>query len=193
MGKLARFIYYYTGNGDESTPDTEHTETGTVVRFTAQRAIPLIALSAALDTVQDGTGDPSPENIRPIIGWTGASLIVSPTLDDRDGTVYPFDWEDTVGAVYGGSFDVLTGVMTVTMANIESYNGETLPGVWISDRDVYEEGTIPTTGAQVVYELAEPLTYELTPTEVDTLVGKNNIWAITGNVTVTYIGTPATE
>ena len=38
----------------------------------------------------------------------------------------------------------------------------------------------------VVYELATPQTYQLTPTEVTTLLGDNTIWADTGDVTVTY-------
>ncbi|MBQ6756774.1 MAG: carbohydrate binding domain-containing protein [Oscillospiraceae bacterium] len=41
-------------------------------------------------------------------------------------------------------------------------------------------------GVQLVYELATPITYQLTPTEVTTLLGQNNIWADTGDVTVTY-------
>ena len=37
-------------------------------------------------------------------------------------------------------------------------------------------------GSDVCYELAEPITYQLTPTQVRTLVGNNNIWADTGNI-----------
>lgn len=88
--------------------------------------------------------------------------------------------------VYGGSVDLTTGVLTVTDANIASYNGETLPSTWISDRDVYASGTTPSTGAQVVYKLATPTTVQLTPQEVTTLLGYNNISADTGSVEVTY-------
>ncbi len=45
---------------------------------------------------------------------------------------------------------------------------------------------IAMSGVQLVYELAEPQTYYLTPTEVATLLGTNNIWADTGDTTVTY-------
>ena len=38
-------------------------------------------------------------------------------------------------------------------------------------------------GVQLVYELAEPITYHLTPTEVHTFLGQNNVWADTGDVT----------
>ena len=41
-------------------------------------------------------------------------------------------------------------------------------------------------GVQLVYKLATPQTYQLTPTEVTTLLGDNTIWADTGDVSVTY-------
>lgn len=39
---------------------------------------------------------------------------------------------------------------------------------------------------KVVYELATPIVYDLTPTQVTTLLGTNNIWADTGDSTLTY-------
>lgn len=39
---------------------------------------------------------------------------------------------------------------------------------------------------QLVYELAEPQTYQLTPQEVSILLGDNNLWADTGDISVTY-------
>jgi len=41
-------------------------------------------------------------------------------------------------------------------------------------------------GVQFVYELAAPITYQLTPQEVRTLLGQNNIWADTGDTSVIY-------
>jgi hypothetical protein len=94
---------------------------------------------------------------------------------------------DLDGTVYGGTVNVVTGVLTVDKANISSYNGETLPGEWISDRDAYAPGTTPTIGAQVVYELATPQTYQLSPTQVETLIGTNNVWSDTnGDTSLTY-------
>lgn len=88
--------------------------------------------------------------------------------------------------VYGGVLDATSGTLTVTMANIASYDGETLPGKWISDRDVYAPDTTPTTGAQVVYELAEPVEVEVTSQQLETLIGTNNVWSDGGNVSLTY-------
>lgn len=42
------------------------------------------------------------------------------------------------------------------------------------------------TNAQVVYELATPITVQLTPTEVKALLGVNNVWADSGDITVKY-------
>jgi hypothetical protein len=44
---------------------------------------------------------------------------------------------------------------------------------------------------QLCYELATPLTYQLTPTQIEALTGANNIWASSGDVTVTVV-TPET-
>jgi hypothetical protein len=98
------------------------------------------------------------------------------------GNTYNIEFPSQAGTVYGGSLDVTNGVLTVTDGYIASYNGETLPSTWISSMDVYAEGTTPTTGAEVVYKLATPQTYNLTPTEVKTLLGINNIFADTGDI-----------
>lgn len=97
-------------------------------------------------------------------------------------TNYPVTWETEAGTIYGGTLDVVSGVLTVTDAQIASYAGETLPGEWISDRDVYAAGTTPTTGAQVVYKLAKPQTYRLTGAEVRTIAGFNQIYSDAGPV-----------
>jgi hypothetical protein len=94
--------------------------------------------------------------------------------------------------VYGGKLDVVSGVLTLTDGFISSYNGETLPSTWISDRDVYAEGTTPTIGAEVVYELATPQTIQLTPTIIKSLQGENNFFASTGEIIkLEYLGKEA--
>lgn len=89
---------------------------------------------------------------------------------------YPVPFGQTI---YGGTLDFVTGVLTQTWSYIASYNGETLPAEWVSDRDVYAAGTTPTTGAEVAYKLATPQEIQLTPQEIATLLGTNNIWAST--------------
>lgn len=117
------------------------------------------------------------------------NLLFKPMIrlaSDTDSAYEPYQgstYTTSLGqTVYGGTLDMVSGVLTVTHGNIASYNGETLPSTWISDRDVYASGTTPTTGAQVVYELATPLTYQLTAQQIKTLVGTNNVWASSGDI-----------
>ena len=100
--------------------------------------------------------------------------------------IYAVTFPSDIGTVYGGTVDIANGKLTVTDANIVSYNGETLPGEWLSSYDKYAEGATPTTGAQVVYKLATSQTIQLSPTEIDSLYGYNNVWSDVGDVTVKY-------
>ena len=109
------------------------------------------------------------------------------------GTFFPHkgggiiaDWTSVAGTVYGGTIDLISGTLTSTYGIIASYNGETLNGKWISDRDVYAEGTTPTTGAQVAYELDSPVIYELGAQSLNTVEGINNVYTTDGKVTATY-------
>lgn len=123
----------------------------------------------------------------PITGRTGVTVDHS-GADTSDPQTYHVMFPDGQ-TVYGGTVDVVSGVLTVTDAEIASYNGETLPSTWISDRDVYAEGTTPTIGAQVVYELATPQTFQLTPQQIQMLKGANVLWSDADDLTLTYIGT----
>ena len=106
-------------------------------------------------------------------------------------TVSLVDSNNNALTVYGGTLNVTTGELSVTWGNIASYNGETLPGRWISDRDVYAPGAIPTTGAQVVYELAAPVSYSLTGQNLATLSGYNRVTADAGTLAVAYRADPS--
>ena len=95
--------------------------------------------------------------------------------------------------IYGGTYNAVSGVLTVTMGHIASYNGETIGEPWLSSLDEYEEGTTPTIGAEVVYTLDTPITYELTPQELEVLVGTNSVWSDKGDVTVDIKYTELTD
>lgn len=118
--------------------------------------------------------------------YEGGFSINYPSTDTDyhayQGTTYTTSLGRTV---YGGTLDVVSGELVVDRGYIASYNGETLPSTWISDRDEYASGTTPTIGAEVVYELANPQTYQLTPQQVTLLTGDNNVWS-DGNVTLVY-------
>ena len=125
-------------------------------------------------------------NICPISGRTGLSVYVSPTTAQADATTYAVDWTSEAGTVYGGTLDVVTGLLTVNMGNIPSYNGETINEPWLSSMDAYAEGTTPTIGAQVVYTLADPAVYQLGHKFLTVLSGENYVWA-SNNETISVV------
>jgi hypothetical protein len=45
---------------------------------------------------------------------------------------------------------------------------------------------LATNNLQVVYPLATPITIDLTPQQMTTLLGTNNVWSDAGDVEVTY-------
>lgn len=205
---------------------------------------------ANIAPTQSGSGDPSPSNVRPISGWTGCNVYVSPTTTAGDGTTYHITFPSSAGTVYGGTVDVVSGTLIVTDAyktldgtesgwGLSTSTTYIQPFITVTDmtntftgicdtfkRISYSEmntktGIVPYADSRirfsllhadaeemgvsnlptwktwlgahpvsVVYPLATPLTYQLTPQEVAILVGINNIWANTGDVTVKYGDSP---
>ena len=73
--------------------------------------------------------------------------------------------------------DAVTGEGSQEWAHIDSYNGEALPGEWISDRDVYAPDTIPTIGAEIAYKLATPTPFQGTGNQpLPALPGTNTVY-----------------
>lgn len=123
--------------------------------------------------------------------WTTQDVMFSLNAGGRKtyvepmGTIINLDFPETI---YGGHLDLLTGELWKTWEHIASYNGETLPGIWLSNRDLYIEGTAPTAEAEVVYELVAPqLVTTFEPQVIRTLRGVNNIWSNANeNLEVSY-------
>ena len=90
------------------------------------------------------------------------------------------------GQVYGGTYDLTSGVLTITHDCILLYGGEPVGENWISSMDVYSAGATPTLGAQVVYELPTPITYKLDENSITALNGINYVWCDTCDITVDY-------
>ena len=88
--------------------------------------------------------------------------------------------------IYGGTVDGVTGVGSKTWGYIASYNGEALPGEWISDRDVYVSGTTPATGAQVAYKLATPEPFKVNPISIPSRIGINTIYSDADNLSCDF-------
>lgn len=124
-----------------------------------------------------------------VISVTPQTMIeigdVATTYEPYNGNTYtiPFkDSSDNPITVYDGVIDVTGGKLTVTHANIASYNGETINEPWISSKDVYTQGATPTTGAQVVYPLTTPIDYDFNPIALRSN-GVTNISVNCGEVT----------
>lgn len=104
------------------------------------------------------------------------------TYEPYQGDTYDISLPETI---YGGTVDAATGVGEKTWGFIASYNGESLPGEWISDRDVYSAGTTPTTGAQVAYKLATPEPFQATGNQpLTSIVGYNTIYTNGDSITL---------
>lgn len=137
-----------------------------------------------LSTEADATFEPY-TNVCGFSSQTNAVEITvadTPT-DPAETKTYTVQLGDTY---YGGTLDVTRGKLTVTDGHIASYNGETLPSTWLSDRDEYAEGTTPTTGAEVVYKLATPIEIQLTPTQIELLENNNTITTNVSSLDITY-------
>ena len=156
-----------------------------------------------------------------------------------NGNTYSVDWTSEAGTVYGGTLDVVTGVLTVDRAMVDlgtqnwtyvssdtvfyttiadkrdglaalmcshyktagnsgygvsdyaigtSGNSSLLKRVFVSDPNYNTAAGFKTAmnGVQLVYRLATPVTYQLTPTQVAVLTGTNNVWSSGDSVSVTY-------
>ncbi len=123
-------------------------------------------------------------NICPITAFSTGSVEVED--EDEQSTTYAATFTDPI---YQGSIDYVAKKTTATWGYIASYDGETLPGRWISDRDEYAPGTTPTTGAEVAYELesAAVKTVTVSNAPVSAVHGYNKIESSTGYMEVTYI------
>lgn len=122
----------------------------------------------------------------PINGWLAYRIKKGTNQNYSIREYYDTHTATFPSTVMGGSYDFATGEGSETWDYIASYAGETLPGEWMSDRDVYAEGTTPTTGAEVAYIAATPTEITLTPADVNLLKGSNTVWTDGDNVTVKF-------
>lgn len=92
------------------------TASGAVASFSdGAEDVPMDSCVVDIEPVQSGSGDPSPSNVRPISGWSEVNVYVSPTQSEQDATEYSVSLGQTV---YGGTLDVVTGVLTVDRAMV---------------------------------------------------------------------------
>lgn len=204
-------------------------------------AKPAIDVQCGIVAVQSGTGDPSPQNIRNIVGWNGLTLHVN-------SSEIPVTWQTEAGTVYGGILNLTTGVLTITNAIVDlgaltwyrgnndgkffgnvgstlmsnsggflcscyKYDGLGQSGRYYGDnntirsfwnptsgsnnevyvhddrftRDEFEEFKAEINGQKFVFPLKNPVTIQLTPTEITLLQGNNTLWNTAGDTKLTYL------
>lgn len=220
------------------------TAEGNLASFRTCLKRPLESLKVTFGPVQEGSGDPSPTNVRAISGRTGVTAIIN-------GNSKTVSWQDEAGTMYGGYVDLVTGelvathkkatfdgssdftVMSSSLYVVWQNIADMASGIFYSDPYVmcdkcikvsargdvdsnvlgmlfgYNNSSIymynlnkyaGTTGDSatvrawlnenpiiVTYPLATPIHYQLTPQQIETLIGRNNIWSEQGPVSVQYL------
>ena len=105
----------------------EKTVSGSIVTITDAIAAAVIDLKVAVNATQSGSGTPSPDNVRPIVGVSEVNITQQVTdMPDRIYTI------NLGGTYYGGVLDVVWGVLTVTH-KCTTFNGS-------EDWSVYSAG-----------------------------------------------------
>lgn len=108
--------------------NSPHVETvsGTMASFKTDMKAPLKSLRVDFFPIQEGSGDPSPTNVRPITGWTGLTVhIKGKNLYDEQN--YPFTDH---GVVFGsgtyGSSSSYTFKATHDFIPFDGFDGQTI-------------------------------------------------------------------
>lgn len=123
------------------------------------------------------------ENNVPVISPAAPAIL----RRDVNGVLSDWRLETFPEGYFGGYFNAIRGRLVNQWIEISSYAGEELPAEWMSSLDVYEEGTTPTLGAQVVYKASGGGTaYQVQPWDVRTLQGDNVLTWSGGDLDVTY-------
>ena len=174
-------------------------------------------------------------NICPISGWAGANVYHS-GADTSDATTYSITFPAAAGTVYGGTVDLVSGLLTINRTTVNTtwgsgtnatnlghvtrkrfnladpskkyytdaendlksnvigrydtlYSGDYVHMYLASTMHIWAympSDTAADTVMQFSYTLETPVTYQLTPQEVQSLLGENNVWSDADGVTVTY-------
>ena len=146
-------------------------------RITLSRKVKTLFMFAARNNADAIAHQATLSNIQLELGSTPTDY------EPYQGDTYDIALPETV---YGGTVDCVTGAGSKTWGYIASYNGEALPGEWISDRDVYAPGTTPTTGAQVAYKLATSEPFKVSQVSIPSLRGENYFFTNGENMDIIY-------
>lgn len=223
-----------------NTTGTDYSLTGTITTTADSKYLCIYCYNGSSDTV---TFQEVIDALKIELGSTATDY------EPYQGDTYDITFPAEAGTVYGGTLDVVNGVLTVDRAyaeltkdsNWEWNSGNSLaicsiPGAVIANennqRKIFVQNNLFTNSAwvgrntpeyscglffgasyvfvrstnhiasvddlkaligdrtlQVVYELATPVTYTLTPQQIAMLRGNNTLWVDTGDVTLKYFTT----
>lgn len=105
----------------------EDTASGSIASFPdGAEGVPVKELAADIEPIQSGSGDPSPDNIRPISGYTGAEIPVDNNNLIDDAKLYMSGKRITIGATtdkgVAGHFKAGEYVLSVGLSSLASTN-----------------------------------------------------------------------
>lgn len=130
-------------------------------------SFPIAGIKVNIKPVQEGSGDPSPDNIRPITGWTSCNIYHSGE-DTSNPTVIPITFPSGAGTVYGGKLEINedgSGVLTVDK-RLTVYDGssdEDIRGGSSGAEFAFAYGTSGITEYTSSYKVADITTNYLKP------------------------------
>ena len=84
-------------------------------------SMPIKSLTANIEPVQAGSGDPSPLNVRPVSGWTEANIYREAVYDSTASPIASIPFPSPPGTVYGGTLTINddgTGELIVQKAKL---------------------------------------------------------------------------
>ena len=110
---------------------------------------------------------------------SGSQVFYTEDITDMSEAI-PFD------NMACSAFEVLiSSTSFINMTNYSIKRGQSNTTIYVKDTDYTDADAFKTavTGMKLVYELAEPIEIDLTPTVINTLIGENVIFADVGNIT----------
>lgn len=175
--------------------------------------IPIVGYTGMTITRNDGQNPPVEEDTYSVSWQSECGTVYGGSLNVTTGVLTVDYYAVDMGLLTYGQFD--TNRINVTKDNINlvtdknPIRNNTAPYKCevfdCSDSSVFQNTanqirfttTVASTDAQttfngklLIYPLATPQTYQLTPTEIETLIGTNNVFCDTnGNTSVTYLET----
>ena len=121
--------------------------TGSIITINNQFNDRLLSLKATIEATQQGSGTPSPDNVRPIVSVSEVNITQQVTdMADRIYTI------NLGGTYYGGVLDVTSGVLRVERAYYKTTGTEDwLPYVYRGGNGVAAENILPNLGNRQPY------------------------------------------